>query len=436
MFLGLAGISLDRAFVKSAEETLENRMKSQVFGFLSVLEVSPTGRYIIPELLPEARLMQLSSGLHAFILEPTGEVAWHSQSFTDQDYPPEIFGLASSVRFSRTSESFYGPFQYNLPINWETEEGSEHYFTFVLHEKGDQFASSIHQHRKNIMLWLGLVGALMLVSLMLILLWSLAPLNRVRQEIDLVERGQQDGISGRYPAEIHQLSERINLFIRNERANLIRYKNTLTDLAHSLKTPLSVIQGMAESDQSIRSKDLAEYVGQMRDIVNYQLNRAATTRVSLMYRQIEVEPLITRVFRSLKKVYVDRNLWLQYRVVPDACFYGEESDLMEILGNLLDNACKWAISSVRCVVTELEAENSKSRGVRIIIEDDGPGIALADREGVLKRGVRADQRVEGQGIGLAVCQEIVETYDGRLLIDDSSLGGTAITVELMHPLKQ
>ncbi len=431
-FLGLAGFVLDKAFVSSAEFSLQNQLHNQAFALLSVLELEPDGDFVMPELVPDARLMVPYSGLSAFIINQDRHLVWQSVSSLGEEFPRSIFEPAEMATFSRTSDAFSGPFQYILPITWETEEGLVQRFTLVLHETGDQFVTSVANHQNKIILWLGLVGAFLLFTLMLALRWSLAPLQRVRQEIDQVESGQQEGITGHYPTEISQLSERINQFIRNERANLIRHKNTLADLAHSLKTPLTVIQGMAEGDQPVPARELAEYVGQMRNIVNYQLNRAGPSHLTLIHNQVDMPSLVDRVFRSLEKVYVDHDLQFQSTVTPKLKFDGDESDLMEILGNLLDNACKWARSTVYCKITLSENPHTEHHGIRIVIEDDGPGIDPENRAEVLRRGVRVGQRRDGQGIGLSVCQEIVDAYRGNLMIGDSAYGGAAVTVTLRN----
>jgi two-component system sensor histidine kinase PhoQ len=433
-FLGLAGFALDRAFISSAEVSLKNQLRTQTFAMLSVLEVEAGGGILLPDLLPEARLMVANSGLYGFIISKSGDLVWQSGSSIGIEVPPLSREARGSEVFLRQGSSLSSPFRYSFSFAWETEDGVEHEFTLVMVEASDHFEQLVSEHRNKIILWLGLVGAFLLLALTLALRWSLAPLARVRQEIDQIERGRQDGIAGTYPQEIAQLSERINLFIRNERNNLERYRNTLGDLAHSLKTPLAVIRGMSESGHAVPIEELAQYVDRMGNIVDYQLKRAASTRISLVHSLVEVGPLLQRVIDSLKKVYADKDIQWQVDVSPDLHFYGEESDLLEVLGNVMDNACKWAGGRISVRASVQEGEAGANTGIRIVVEDDGPGISADDREAVLERGVRADEQVDGQGIGLAVCREIVCSYQGSLKIGDSDLGGAAIELEFSHPL--
>ena len=433
-FLGLAGFALDRAFVSSAEVSLRSQLRTQTFAMLSVLEVDSRGGIVLPRLLPEARLMVPNSGLYAFIINESTQLVWQSGSSIGVEVPPLSKEARGSEIFLRQGDSLSSPYRYSFSFAWETEVGVEHEFTLTMIESSDNFSNVVSEHRNKIILWLGLVGAFLLIALTLALRWSLAPLARVGQEIDLIERGRQEGISGTYPQEIAQLSERINLFIRNERSNLDRYRNTLADLAHSLKTPLAVMRGMSETGESVPANELGQYVTRMRNIVDYQLKRAASSRVSLVHTLVEVEPVISRVQDALKKVYAERNLDWQVSVSADLRFYGEESDLLEVVGNVMDNACKWARHRIVVRANALDEASSQNSGVRIEVEDDGPGIPSEERDAVLERGVRADEQVDGQGIGLAVCREIVGSYHGSLQIARSELGGASVTLEFHHPI--
>lgn len=429
-FLGLAGVALDRAFISSAEVSLKNQLKTQTFALLSVLEVEQDGALVIPQQLPEARLMVPNSGLYAFIIDPLNNVIWQSNSAIGVRLSGLQKEQLGSESFGQDGNKLSSPFRYSFSISWETESNLEYEFTLVMVEASDHFVTFVAEHRQKIILWLGLVGVFLLLLQMLALNWSLSPLVKVSNELDQIEHARQDRILGDYPDEIAQLSQRINLFIANERKNIERYRNTLGDLAHSLKTPLAVVKGLAESNTSIDHAELNRYTDRMSNIVEYQLKRAASSRVSLVHSLVSVAEVISRIDESLKKVHASKGIEVGGNVAESVQFYGDQSDLYELLGNIMDNACKWANKQVRYSAKSIKAGNSRLEGVELTIEDDGPGIAGEVRDLVMKRGVRADQQIEGYGIGLAVSREIVDRYNGEFEIGQSSLGGAAIKISL------
>ena len=300
--------------------------------------------------------------------------------------------------------------------------------SLVMIDESRNYMQTILSHRKELIFWLGMAGVLLLIMQGIILRWGLNPLGEVIKELDLIEHSKQKTITGVYPREIAQLSRRINLFIENERKNLTRYRNTLGDLAHSLKTPLAVIKGMTENDNRLDKEGIDELVDRMDKIVDYQLKRAASSQFSVMHTAINCEQVLNKLHGSMKKVYADKKINSTWNIDENAVFYGDESDLFEFLGNIVDNAFKWAKSSVLCVAKVIKEPGKVHNGVIFEIHDDGPGIAIDEREKVLKRGVRADQQTPGQGIGLAVVREIVERYEGTLTIDESNLGGVVIKI--------
>ena len=258
--------------------------------------------------------------------------------------------------------------------------------------------------------------------------WGLKPLREVVRELDLVERGEQSTLEGRYPMEIAQLSGRLNQFIESERKNLTRYRNTLGDLAHSLKTPLAVIRGMTENGRELDREYIAEHVEQMDKIIEYQLKRATTSKLSVFHGKVPVDSVIAKIEKSLAKVYAGKNLHFSGEVAKDAVFVGDEGDLYEVLGNILDNAFKWANSAVSCTAKMSDGPPDSAPLLVIEVQDDGPGIAPDIRSSVTRRGARADQQIPGQGIGLAVVREIADRYDALLEIEDSSMGGARVRI--------
>jgi two-component system sensor histidine kinase PhoQ len=222
--------------------------------------------------------------------------------------------------------------------------------------------------------------------------------------------------------------------LRNERERLARYRNTLGNLAHSFKTPLAVMRNLLGGQQSREltvTRQLDEQVGRMDDIVKYQLRRAAASGgISLGTGPTAVREALEALRGALLKVYVERGLTCELHVADGAAFAGDREDLTEIAGNLLDNSFKWARSKVRVTAERITSLAARRDGLRLVIEDDGPGIPPESRAKVLERGARLDERVSGQGIGLSVVRELVELNGGTITIDQSSLGGARIEVRI------
>src|SRR5690606_28488191 len=247
------------------------------------------------------------------------------------------------------------------------------------------------------------------------------PLRRIAADLLHVERGTRESLAGHYPQELSGLASNINTFIEAERDRLKRYRNTLSDLAHRLKTPLAVIRNQLESD--VDSEELRwtvlEQVGRMDEIVAYQLSRAATSGRQTFAAPLPVEPFAEEIVRSLEKVYADKQILCEFELDPDARFRGDQGDMLELLGNVLENAFKWA--KHRVLLTTLAVQSSESRMpmLDICIEDDGPGIPDDKIEHLLQRGVRGDERVQGHGIGLSIVQDIVKAYKGTMTVSRS-----------------
>jgi two-component system sensor histidine kinase PhoQ len=211
----------------------------------------------------------------------------------------------------------------------------------------------------------------------------------------------------------------------------MRYRNTLSDLAHSLKTPLAVMRSQLESGgegESLRWTVL-EQVGRMDEIVAYQLSRAATSGHQTFAAPLPIEPYAEEIVRSLEKVYAHKSVLCEFDISPAARFHGDQGDLLELLGNLLENAFKWARRRVLLSATMLPGGSGRRSAMELVVEDDGPGVAEDNVEYLLQRGVRGDERVQGHGIGLAIVQDILRAYQGEVHVTRSqTLGGARFAI--------
>jgi two-component system, OmpR family, sensor histidine kinase PhoQ len=426
VFIALTGYALDRAFHDSSREARRERLLGQVYLLIAAAEVDSQGRLMMPDTLSESRFSLPGSGLYGIITDAQGAVVWRSTSAIGAETPYFTQLAPAQQKFDRlesaTGEEY---FAHSLGVSWATEEQPQS-FTFNVVEDLSAFYSQLGSYRGSLWGWLGAMALLLLGAQAFVLRWGLKPLKRVAREITAIEAGKNERVEGVYPPEIKLLTDNLNALLLHERSQQQRYRDALADLAHSLKTPLSVMRGaLANSQADPRlSKTVEDEVARMNHIVEYQLQRAATAGRSQLASPVAVKPVAARIVESLSKVYFDKGVETAFAVDEQAAFRGDEGDLTELLGNLLDNAYKWCRKNVRV------AASRNARNLVLSVEDDGPGIDGAQANRLLQRGVRGDEAAPGHGIGLAIVRDIVQAYGGEIEIGSSGLGGTAMRLKL------
>lgn len=426
-FLGLTGGILDEAFRRSLEQSQRERLQGALYTILAAGDLSG-GDLRVPPALPEPRLSTPGSGLYAQVLPPQGR-GWRSPSLLGLPWRPELRLPPGETRFYLTEAAGQPLYALAYGLSWENAQGQEARFTVHVAEDLSAYQAQLGAFRASLWGWLGAAALMLLIAQVLVLRWSLHPLRLVARDLAAIEQGRAEYLTGRYPAEIAGLTQGLNALLQSERSRALRYRDTLANLAHSLKTPLTVLRGALETLPAAPPEAL-EQIGRIDAAVEYQLKRAASAAHEPLAAPLPVAPVLERLLRTLAKAYRDKPLEVERAVEPAALFYGSEGDLMELLGNLLDNACKWSRHRLRVSVQARPAGPSGRRGLSLAVEDDGPGIPPELAETVLERGRRADEQVPGHGIGLAVVAEIVAAQRGRLRIDRSELGGACLQVEL------
>ncbi len=431
-FLGLTGLTLDSAFRDSAEEAVRERLQAHLYGLLAIAELDPDGGIQVPDAFPEERFTRPGSGLYAQILGTDGAASWLSPSQLGRRVPLLDALPQGEWRFGRVAGG-YGKVLYalSLGVAWEDESGAGRNFTFSIAESLDIYQSQVGRFRRSLWGWLAVVALLLLAAQIGILRWSLAPLRRVEHDLGGIETGKQERLQGVYPRELRGLTNNLNSLLRTERQRLERYRDTLADLAHSLKTPLAVLRGACQQHAGDGLAPVVrEQSERMNQIVDYQLRRAATSGRTTLMGAVAIAPLVARVVNSLSKVYAAKPVNCAIEIDSSLRFPGDEGDLMELFGNLLDNAFKWCGYQVRVQVWWETGAPDLPGQLVVVVEDDGPGVPQAEVDRVLKRGQRADVEVDGHGIGLAVVQDIVFAYQGTLIIASAPLGGASVQARL------
>jgi two-component system sensor histidine kinase PhoQ len=434
-FLGLTGFALEQAIYETLHSALRDRLQSYVYGYLAASDVARSRRWLPPEVGPDPRFDRPGGSLYAGVVGPVeadGNRAehWRSPSAVGVTLPLDTKLAPGAMTFSGPLDSPTGKvYLFSLGVAWEVPNREPIDLTLHVAEDAKILDDQLDVFRRTLLVYLGGLGVLLLLLLLATLRWSLRPLRRVTADLSRVERGERERMSSDYPFELSGLATNLNDFIESERLHLQRYRNTLDDLAHSLKTPLAVMRGELESGASGEQLrwTVLEQAGRMEQIVAYQLSRAATSGRTTFAAPILIEPHAEEIVASLEKVYADKKILCEFDIDARAQFYGEQGDLLELLGNLLENAFKWARHRVLLTARAQPARDSRRGGLELTIEDDGPGLPADQIEHLLQRGVRGDERVQGHGIGLAIVQDLLKAYRGSLDVSRSqTLGGASI----------
>jgi two-component system sensor histidine kinase PhoQ len=422
IFMLLTALALERAFVDSARTAQQQRLLGQLYLLMGETEVAADGQLQMPARSGIARLNQPGSGLYALIHDGNN-IAWQSRSTLANTRQLARPLQAGEQQFRHLEEA--GLFALGLGVEWLAHEHAVP-LSFTLLEDTQGFEAQIAGYRRTLWSWLSALGVGLLAALLLVLRWGLRPLRRVTHDLSAIEQGRQTHLEGHYPQELQGLTGNLNALLDHERARQQRYQHALGDLAHSLKTPLAVLRGTTADSPDTASlrQCVEEQVTLMDSIVSRELQRAATRGQVTLAAPLRVHEQLDRLIAALHKVYRDKTMQVTNSVPATMKLRMDAGDFTELFGNLLDNAFKYGAQQIHIAAAE-----HKSKYV-LTLENDGATLEPADVRQVLQRGSRLDQSTPGQGIGLAVAQDIVAAYEGGLQLAAAEHGGTIITLTL------
>ena len=437
LFLGITAYALDAIFRDLAERSLGELLDAQLVALVAAAETDPGGRLIGVSSAADARLANPGSGLYAQIGVRDGAVLWRSASlagtFVDFGSHP---GDAPTQR-SRGFRFVEGAVDARLAvldraILWEAGRANAQQLLFSVATSLAPYEAQLRRFRQQLFGGFVFLSLLLLLTIALLLRRGLSPLRRLEQDIAAVESGARDALGTGYPRELAGVTENLNALLTSERQRIQRYRNTLGNLAHSLKTPLAVIRSTLSSHAAPESMQIVQQVERMREIVDHQLQRAATGGGPVIGQSpVDVRGVVMDLRGALLKVHARKDLSVAVDVAQGLCFIGDRADLTEALGNLMDNACKWCKGEVRVTAGAHPPDPPQRRGRIVIgIEDDGAGLPAELIETGPVRGRRVDESVPGHGLGLHMVAEMVQAYGGRLTLRHSVLGGASICLEL------
>ncbi len=431
LFFGVTIAVLDANFRDLAWRSVHDMLEGQLVALIGAAEQQPDGSFApLPRAL-DSRLATAGSGLYGQIVVP-GAAPWRSPStvgtFIDfgTALKPGQHGFTQSALPDGTDIVIA-----SRGISFEEAPAAarEVAITISVATPLTSYQQQLWSFRQRLFTWFIGLTLLLLATLGVMLRWVLAPLRRLEREITAVETGRSEALGDHYPRELAGVATNLNTLLMGERQRLSRYRNTLGNLAHSLKTPLAVMRTALTGEPATVTPVMQEQIDRMRTIIEHQLKRAASGGALLGQAPVPVAAVAAELRVALLKVYGRKDLSLELAIGSELSFVGDRSDLTELMGNLLDNACKWCRSRVRASAS-FASDSPAAERLILMIEDDGPGISAPDRDRVLERGVRGDENVPGHGLGLAMVQDTVALYGGRLQIDASQLGGARLSVYL------
>lgn len=407
LFIPLAAYALERAYVASLGQAMLERMRVQTLTLISEFEVY-NNISSMPEVMINGQFNIPESGLYG-VVSNNNLVIW--KSLSSMNWPVPEFPSLPKIgedQFLQVTQNSKHYFLHSYTAEFSSPAGFQTYSFHVFQDRSSFDAEVIH-YRTTLWYWLGIISILLLALLVFSFFTALRPIDRLVNEILHIEKGDTDRITDQYPPELEKLKSNLNHLLTTEENQRQRYKNSLGDLAHSLKTPLAVLSGLPELPEQGKAP-----VEQINNIIQRQLKRAVAGTGSRWNQKTAIKPVTNKLVGAMSKVYRDKELIFKVEMNEDLGFYGDETDLMEILGNLLDNACKAAKSEIIIQATQTQ------KRLHIGVADDGPGIPEDKRQMLIERGKRLDSYQSGQGIGMALVADLVSAYEGQLNIENGT----------------
>ncbi len=428
------GLLLERSFYNSQLNAMQDRLKLHSYSILSVAEYYQQQLYF-PAFLQERRFNQAGSGLYAQVLDKHFQPVWASVSAVDipvfktawADQGQWMYSTVSrgnkQYLLARFGVSWSGPESSQAESNQSTRSQSGRVFNIMILEDLQELHNTVSGYRKTLAVLLAALTGFILLMQYLILRWGLKPLHRVVADLENIQMGNQAELQGKYPTELHPLTSGLNRLIYSERSQRERYRNTMADLSHSLKTPLTVMSGILYQ-QSRDNTELTYQLEKMNSTIAYHLKRAGGGTSALTRQQVALLPMLQSICAAMDKVYADKNMAIHLDVDEQQTVNMDENDLMEVLANLLDNACKYGERTVEVAAQQTEGQ------LLLTVADDGDGIPEEKQAMVFQRGQRLDTAEPGQGLGLSLVREIADSYQAQLTIGRSVLGGACFCIVL------
>lgn len=430
--LVVTGLVLTSQFQESGLRRLGNVLDETLVRVIAV--TTTEGDVVVTPQIQDQRTLDIFSGKYWSVAERRGDgtlrVVTRSRSVWDADIavPRELPSRLDAANGATITYNATGPNSEPLRVaaSMKMLPGRAEPLVFLAAIDRSNIDNDTREFATLTWITLGLLGAGLLLAVFIQVRIGLRPLYDLQTEIADVRKGKAARIERAYPVEISPLAEQVNRLLDHNQEVVERQRTHVGNLAHALKTPLSVM--LAEADG--KPGELPDLVRRQTEImkaqVDHHLRRArAAARAQLMGERTPIGEVVDEMAVMLERVFQSKDVEIDWRAPETLGFRGERQDLQEILGNLMENACKWSARRVR-----ISAGATGLGQMIVVIEDDGPGLPADRREEVMKRGARLDEETAGSGLGLSIVDELVRAYGGRLTLGSSDMGGLKAVLEL------
>jgi signal transduction histidine kinase len=427
----IAGLALSAFFSHAAMERFDASLSEGLDSLVAGASVE--NGQVVPPPFTDPRTLRAYSGDYWEIAAVNGPVVGaevRSRSLWDRALilPPAVLAKAAASPGDAVFFDGVGPL--GQPLRIAALQGRLPELNmpviFVSAQDRSPVDKAVRTFATAIAISLALLGAGLIAAVIIQVRVGLSPLFALRREVAAVRTGESERIGGTYPSELEPLAQELNALMAHTQEVVERQRTHVGNLAHALKTPLSVILSEARQERGPLSAVVIRQAETMSEQVNRHLRRArAAARAGGPGERTTVAPVLEELGRTLEKIFADTVSEVDWTSPPDLIFLGERQDLLEIAGNVMENACKWCRSYVRVV-----AETSGDRHFTLTVEDDGPGLPPEKYDEVLRRGARLDEHTPGSGLGLSIVDELVRAYGGTLDLSASELGGLRLTIRL------
>ena len=412
--------SIGKAYYASLVDATEKTLEAHLYSLISEVDFTERG-IIMPSTILAPELNRLNSDTYAMIYRDDQPV-WHSESSVNVNFAPDDFETkAGAADFRQVEYKNTVYWQLSLTVILNNIDQSE-YARFILLKRNDALLRLMDGFKQTLVNWMYVMGVAIAALMAIGFVWSARPLQRLDKEIKAIESGDIQEIKGLYPVELQTIKSDLNLLLETQQRQKERYRASLSDLAHALKTPLAVLK----SSPLANDADAQEQLDRINVMIEHQLKRAASGASDTWKKQTAIKPVLDSILDAMSKVYRNKDIIFSCDVTDKNYFLGDKTDLLELLGNLIDNACKACRSQVDVQVVQ-------KRTLTITISDDGPGVPVDKRESLLTRGTRLDTYESGHGVGMAIVSDLVKSYHGTLtILDADKLAGAKFILEFNY----